>query len=409
MEDVWDLVIIGAGPGGGSAALHAARAGLRTLVLEDHPEIGTPVHCGECLSKLATEELALDLPDEVIALEVRGIRMLFPDGTSRVLSEPGYVLEKHLFERWLIAEAVAGGVEIRLGHTVTEMKRDSQLENRIGNWILEGRGSTFPIQARSIIDASGVAGVASKLLDLSDPVEVIAGFQYELQDVENDGYLDFYLWPADAPHGYVWMIPKAEGRANVGLVTTDKRGAIRYLDGFIERSSMEGKVAANPPWRPDGQKVRPFGGTIPISGPRSTTVADGLILIGDAAGFTSPLFEGGSHLALWSGRRAVEILASALEDGDLSAERLSRYEDAWKAAFPPYHRILDGKERLYDLTDEELSILGSCMPKEMDGMGPLAKLMVGVRILLRRPSLFFKGGVKVLRSFGYSRAKYFGW
>ena len=246
MEDVWDLVIIGAGPGGGSAALHAARAGLRTLVLEDHPEIGTPVHCGECLSKLATEELALDLPDEVIALEVRGIRMLFPDGTSRVLSEPGYVLEKHLFERWLIAEAVAGGVEIRLGHTVTEMKRDSQLENRIGNWILEGRGSTFPIQARSIIDASGVAGVASKLLDLSDPVEVIAGFQYELQDVENDGYLDFYLWPADAPHGYVWMIPKAEGRANVGLVTTDKRGAIRYLDGFIERSSMEGKVATNP-------------------------------------------------------------------------------------------------------------------------------------------------------------------
>ena len=40
-----------------------------------------------------------------------------------------------------------------------------------------------------------------------------------------------------------------------------------------------------------------------------------------------------------------------------------------KPAFPPYHRILDGKERLYDLTDEELSILGSCMPEEMDGMG----------------------------------------
>ena len=141
--------------------------GIANLVLEDHPEIGTPVHCGECLSKLATEELALDLPDEVIALEVRGIRMLFPDGTSRVLSEPGYVLEKHLFERWLIAEAVAGGVEVRLGHTVTAMNRDSQLENRIGNWVLEGRGSTFPIRARSIIDASGVAGVASKLLDLS--------------------------------------------------------------------------------------------------------------------------------------------------------------------------------------------------------------------------------------------------
>ena len=57
-------------------------------------------------------------------------------------------------------------------------------------------------------------------------------------------------------------------------------------------------------------KIKPFGGTIPISGPRSVTVGDGLILVGDAAGFTSPLFEGGSHLALWSGREAAELLAS---------------------------------------------------------------------------------------------------
>jgi flavin-dependent dehydrogenase len=54
-------------------------------------------------------------------------------------------------------------------------------------------------------------------------VEVIAGFQYEMLDVPNDGYLDFYLWPKYSPHGYVWMIPKEGGRANVGLVTTDKK------------------------------------------------------------------------------------------------------------------------------------------------------------------------------------------
>jgi flavin-dependent dehydrogenase len=44
-------------------------------------------------------------------------------------------------------------------------------------------------------------------------VEVIAGFQYEMTEVENDGYLDFYLWPEYSPHGYVWMIPKKGGRA----------------------------------------------------------------------------------------------------------------------------------------------------------------------------------------------------
>lgn len=75
---MYDVVVIGAGPGGGSAALHAARAGLSTLILEADPEIGTPVHCGECLSELAVQNLGLTLPDHVKALDVKGIRVISP-------------------------------------------------------------------------------------------------------------------------------------------------------------------------------------------------------------------------------------------------------------------------------------------------------------------------------------------
>ena len=96
---MYDVVVIGAGPGGGSAALHAARLGLSTLILEADPEIGTPVHCGECLSELAVQNLDLEIPDHVKALDVKGIRVIFPDGTEKLLTEEGYVLEKHLFER----------------------------------------------------------------------------------------------------------------------------------------------------------------------------------------------------------------------------------------------------------------------------------------------------------------------
>ena len=106
---MYDVVVIGAGPGGGSAALHAARAGLSTLIIEADPEIGTPVHCGECLSELAVQNLDLELPDHVKALDVKGIRVIFPDGTEKLLTEEGYVLEKHLFERWLADEAVGKG------------------------------------------------------------------------------------------------------------------------------------------------------------------------------------------------------------------------------------------------------------------------------------------------------------
>ena len=406
----YDVLVIGAGPGGGSAALHAARAGLSTLIVEADPEVGTPVHCGECLSELAVENLNLQIPDHVKALDVKGIRVIFPDGTEKLLTEKGYVLEKHLFERWLCDEAIGKGAELRLGHRVTSMERIYNSENQFSYWKIDGKGEQFPLQCKSVIDASGVSGAASKLLDMGTQIEVIAGFQYEILDVENDGYLDFYIWPKYSPHGYVWMIPKEGGRANVGLVTTDKKGAIKYLDSFIKDTYLDGKPAVNPPWRKEGIKVRPFGGTIPISGPRSVTVGDGLILVGDAAGFTSPLFEGGSHLALWSGREAAKTIASLLESKQtLSKDRMMAYEKAWKKTFPPYSKILKGKTALYELTDDEMSIMAHCLPEELGNMSPLQKVGIGFKILFRKPMLFTKRIIHVLLSFGYSRAKFFGW
>ena len=406
---MYDVVVIGAGPGGGSAALHAARAGLSTLILEADPEIGTPVHCGECLSELAVQNLGLTLPDHVKALDVKGIRVIFPDGTDKLLTEEGYVLEKHLFERWLADEAVAKGAELKLHHRVTKMERIYSEANQFSNWRIDGRGDEFPLECRAVIDASGVTGAAAKLLGMGGEVEVIAGFQYEMHDVPNDGYLDFYLWPKYSPHGYVWMIPKEGGRANVGLVTTDKKGAIKYLESFIENTYLAKKPTSNPPWREEGIKVRPFGGTIPISGPRSTTVDEGILLVGDAAGFTSPLFEGGTHLALWSGREASQTLAKALAENDLSKNRLMSYEKAWKKRFPPYHKILKGKTALYDLTDDEMSAMARCLPKELGNMSLLDKAFIGLKILVRKPMLFTKRVIAVLLSFGYSRAKFFGW
>ena len=404
-----DVLIIGAGPGGGSAALHAARAGLSVIVVEADPGVGVPVHCGECLSHLAVENLDLEIPEEVIALDCKGIRVIFPDGTDKLLTEPGYVLEKHLFEKWLIEEATIAGAELFLNHRVKEMTRNFNSENAFSNWTIDGVGNAFPIECKAVIDASGVSGAAAKILDMGTEVEVIAGFQYEMHEIDNDGYLDFYLWPEYSPHGYVWMIPKDGGRANVGLVTTEKKGAIRYLNKFIEDTYLRDKPTENPPWRKEGIKVRPFGGTIPISGPREITTGDGLILVGDAAGFTSPLFEGGSHLALWSGREAAMTIAKAIAESDLSDRRLQAYSIAWKKRFPPYAKILKGKTALYRLTDKQLSNMAHCLPKELASMSVLDKVVIGFKILFRHPLLYLKGVISVLLSFGYSRAKHFGW
>lgn len=407
-----DVLVVGAGPGGGNAALQCARKGLRTMIIEDHDEIGTPVHCGECISDEAIANLKLDLPKEVISKRVNGIRVIFPDGTSKQLTETGYVLEKHLFEQWIADSAVKEGAKLALKHKLTSIERIEDNGTFVG-WKCDGKGEMFPIKSKIVIDASGVAAVCSKFVKpdgvkpLNEKGKVVAGMQYELADVPTDGYLDFYIWPKYAEKGYLWMIPKCDGRANVGLVTEDRPRAKKALDQFIEDTHFNDLSQQLPPWKTKGNPA--FGGTIPISGPFENTHYDGLMLIGDAAGFTSPLFEGGSHLALKSAVFAAETAVSAVSNGDVTAKSLEKYTMLWKAEFPPYEKILRGKNALFELSDGEMSLMGSCFPDEMGDMGITGKAMVGLRLLFRRPDLYLKNIVPAMLAFGYSRAKYYGW
>ena len=409
MATTCDVLVVGAGPGGGSAALHAARLGLNVVVIEDHNEIGTPVHCGECISDIALSNLNLTLPDEVISKRVHGIRVIFPDGTQKRLTEHGYVLEKHLFEQWLIDQSIELGASLFLGHKLQSMERLEENGKFMGH-ICHGKGDQFPINAKIVIDASGVAGICSKILQLNERPKVIAGMQYEMLEVPTDDYLDFYIWPQYAEKGYLWMIPKCEGRANVGLVTEDRSGAVKELDRFIsDTDAFKNLEIVNPPWRDDGRKVRGFGGTIPISGPHENTHSDGILLIGDAAGFTSPLFEGGSHLALKSAQFAAITAANSIQNGNFTAHELKKYTESWKAEFPPYNKILKGKSALYSLSDNDMSVMGRCFPDEMSDMGISGKAMVAFRLLIRRPSLYFRRIIPAMLAFGDSRATHYGW
>jgi len=407
-----DVLVIGAGPGGGNAALQCARQGLSTMLIEDHSAIGTPVHCGECISDLACDNLNLDLPEHVISKRVHGIRVIFPDGTEKCLTEEGYVLEKHLFERWIADKAVEAGASMHLSHKLSSMDRVEE-DGRFVGWKCDGKGEQFPIQAKVVIDASGVAAVCSKVVNIDEDTplntmgKVVAGMQYELLEVPTDGYLDFYIWPKYAEKGYLWMIPKCDGRANVGLVTEDRPRTKKALDEFIGITHFKELEQVPPPWKEKGNPA--FGGTIPISGPFENTHYDGLMLVGDAAGFTSPLFEGGSHLALKSAVYAAETAAAAIAEDDVSAERLAIYAKLWKDEFPPYDKILRGKNALFDLTDDEMSVMARCFPDEMSDMGASGKAMVGLRLLSRRPGLYLKKVVPAMLAFGYSRAKYYGW
>lgn len=389
-EEIWDVVVVGAGPAGGSAGLHCARRALKTLIIEEHEKIGEPVHCGECLSLWAVQNTGIEPPEEVISEHVKGVRVLFPDGTTCALNEPGFVLEKELFEQWLCGEAVKAGAQMSLGTRLEEMKREN------GVWQI--KTTKGDLSAKVVIDASGVASVVSRKLGLNERFKTVTGIQYELRDIPREGYLDFYIWPALAKEGYLWMIPKKNGRANVGLVTIETNKAKKCTDEFVEK--MGWKEKAN---------VKTFGGLIPASGPLKNTYAEGLMLVGDAAGFTSPLFEGGSHLGLKSGEMAAVVAKKAIGKDDFSKEAFSEYEKMWKAEFPPYARIVEGKDALYGFTDDELNFIAHTFPRDFDNFGPLQKALFGLKVLFTKPRLYAKGFIPAMKAFEYSQARHYGW
>ena len=252
-----------------------------------------------------------------------------------------------------------------------------------------------------IIDASGVAGVSSKLLNLNPEPKKVVGLQYELSPVETkDNFIEFFLWPRLAPHGYLWIIPKKNGRANVGLVTNDAPSTRKLLDQVISESRLSEK-----------QKVGKiaFGGFIPASGPVPNTYSDGILLIGDAAGFTSPMFEGGTGLAMMSGKFAAETAAEAIKKGDTTKKGLARYEALWKAEFPDYSKLVSGKDAVYNFNDDEWNRIGKLIPQNLSNLGPLDKAVVGAKVLAKEPGFFGKGFSAAMGALGYSRAKYYGW
>ncbi len=382
---MYDIIIIGGGPGGLSTAYHAASEGLNVLVLEEHENIGEPVHCGECLSKTALQRMNLNPPQSVFSRKVSGVKVISGEYASK-FKEDGFVLDKNKFEQWLADNAASRGAEIKTSSRVESVAKDS-------NWIVKTKNADY--NSKVIVDATGVASIFSKKL-LNQSFKTIVGLQYLLENIEKeDDFLDFYLDPLLAPHGYLWIIPKGGGRANVGLTTNDNSKAKIYLDSFLNKMGLDRKP-----------KLRTFGGLIPISGPQKT-FSNSFLAVGDAAGFTSPLFEGGTHLSLKSGQLAAKAIKTAVVSNDFSEKTLSAYETDWKAEFPDYSRILKGKEKLYSFSESDLKSFMSIMPKTITGTLS-EKLFVGLKLVMK-PSLIRNGALEIFKAFSYSKSEYYGW
>lgn len=329
MDYDYDLIVIGAGPGGSMAAKTAAEEGLDVLLIEKRQEIGAPVRCAEGVSREALEEF-FEIEKSWIAREVVGAVIYGPDGSSIKMAarmagnEVGFVLERKIFDRALARMAAKAGAEVVVKTTATSMKRiNDGIEVE-----LKRMGESYKLRTKLVIGADGIESRVGKWAGIDTTLkigEIESCIQYLMAGIDFDpDYTHFWLGNCYAPGGYIWLFPKGDGVANVGigvLPTKTREGPKHHLDAFIKERY------------PDGEIIEIVAGGVPVSGGLESAVADNVMLVGDAARHADPMTGGGIANAIKGGYFAGKVAKEAVEAENFSREFLKRYDELWKGDF----------------------------------------------------------------------------
>ncbi|MFB3764706.1 MAG: geranylgeranyl reductase family protein [Methanotrichaceae archaeon] len=316
--DKYDIAVIGAGPAGSMAAKYAAKAGANVALLEEHASIGWPVQCAGLLGTKALEASELS-PGDFIKGGLKGATVYSP-GCSKVSfkadSFKAWIVDRRLFDRSLALEAVRNGADLRLISQVRDMiwAKDSG-----GNSSILVLSSGEKIAAKAIILAEGVRASLSRKAGILPVGKILSGAQAELPFVVDDPEkVEVHL---GIPGLFAWVIPIGHKSARVGLCTVEN--GCESLRAFLQSGLIKNRILGSP-------TALNVGG-LPM-GPPSSTVTNGFLAVGDAAGQVKPTSGGGIYPGLICAKIAGSVAAAAALEGDCSADRLKEYDKQWRAA-----------------------------------------------------------------------------
>ena len=310
-----DILIVGAGPAGSSAALYATKYGAKVLLIEKKRFIGEPVQCAEFIPKLILSEL--EISRDSIVQGTKGMRTYLPNGECVESCLPGYVINRSMFDKELAKKAADDGAEVRI-NTLCGLKKGEKI-------FIKENGKKELIIPKVIIGADGPKSTVGKWIN-SVNREFIIGIQHSVPLVSPLDFIEVYF-DQDFFGGYGWLFPKDKS-ANVGIgIRCDSKikagkslGDI--LNKFVKLLEKDGKVENSPFFTTSG--------LIPVGGPLNT-VKDNIMLVGDAAGQTNPITGGGIAQAVICGKIAGKIAAQAIQKEDI--EMLNDYENEWREIF----------------------------------------------------------------------------
>ncbi|MCE2403801.1 MAG: tryptophan 7-halogenase [Dehalococcoidia bacterium] len=348
-----DVIVVGGGPAGSTAATMMARKGLRVLLLER--DRFPRHHVGESLlpsSLPVLEELGV-LP----AVQAEGFlpkwgatmvwgrdrapwSWYFSESNRRY--PHSYQVWRPRFDQLLLENARANGVDVREGYRVTDVLFRGVRATGVAYTGPDGRpgaaGGPF------VVDTSGQASLLAGRLDLrrwDSSFQNLAVYSYFTgaqrlpPPDENNIFIESY------PSGWFWNIPLHTGWASVGVVV-DSAAAQRGIRDRGAEGFFSDQISAAPHTREMlASAARTLGPFVARdwSYAAERFAGDGYVLAGDAACFVDPLFSSGVHLALTSGVLAAAYVVTSLRDPDLGRASASVYRELYYREYAHFREL----------------------------------------------------------------------
>jgi len=332
LQKSFDIIVVGAGTGGTTAARFAAQKGLNVCLIDrkERSQIGDKI-CGDAVGSEIFEILKINPPQgDELSCYIKGAK-LYPPNMKKCLTlidpkQVGYIVNRLEFGQRLLKEALDAGVKQFLDNTIALelLYKDnfiSGLKVRLDN------GEKVDLNAKIIIDASGFNTPLRKQaknpliereISKEDAIlcyREIIKFPKQDQEVMDPEFISIILDQEKAPGGYIWYFPKNKFSLNIGLgVFMDFGGKVKefyhenVFKNFIKTSNYE--------------ILSSGGGVAPIRRPIWSCVDNGFMLIGDAACHVNPIHGGGIDPSMRAGFYAANIAAQAIERGDFSIQKL---------------------------------------------------------------------------------------
>jgi len=364
-EHRYDLVVVGGGPAGSSAADAAAKNGIKVALIEKESSIAETVRTSGVTWIQNIKEFGI--PDDCFN-PIKNFSFCSPNNEVTISdSVPrAAVLDVRKTYRWLAQQAKHSGADIFVKINVNNVIKNERGDIAGVSGI--GPNGKITFHSKVVIDASGFPSTVCKAMGFVTQWKRFgAGAEYEVkaENAESDTWW-LMVGQQYSPAGYAWIFPLGNNRVRIGVGIGKPESNVDPTQRLKEL--MDSKIG---PIKRLG-KISPIEfhyGLIPNDGLSRKTVFNNLILVGDSAGQANPLVLEGIRYAIKFGRVAGKVASDAIRSGNTNKDALYPYEENWRKEIESkINSAGKVQDRWIGLSDEEwdkeLDIIKELKPEE---------------------------------------------